>query len=87
MVFLVRGKGAENIEKKKKTARKKKTFQNEKREKRRIQGKSNDNNKHLWFYLSYKKLYFARKHSLKKISLYYLILFTVFLLCKIFETQ
>ena len=54
------------LKKRKKQPGKKKKIQNEKREKRRIQGKSNDNNKHLWFYLSYKKLYFARKHSLKK---------------------
>ena len=32
-------------------------------EKHRIQGKSNNN---LWFYLLFKKSYFARKHSLKK---------------------
>ena len=31
-----------------------------------MQGKSNNNNKRLWFYLLYKKLYFAQKHGLKK---------------------
>ena len=36
MVFLVRGRGAENIEKKKKTNRKI-TLKNEEKEKRRIQ--------------------------------------------------
>ena len=36
MVFLVRERGAENIEKKKKTDRRK-TFKNEEKEKRRIQ--------------------------------------------------
>ena len=39
MVFLVMGRGAENIEKKNKTDRKK-TLKNENKVKRRIQGKS-----------------------------------------------
>ena len=60
MVFLVRGRGAENIEKKIKTD-KIKTLINEDKEKQRIQGKSNNNNKHLWFYLFHRKLYFAQK--------------------------
>ena len=38
MVFLVRGRGAENIEKKKKTNGKK-TLKNEEKEKQRIEGK------------------------------------------------
>ena len=67
------------LKKRKKKTGKKKAFKNERREKRRIQGKSNDNNKHLWFYLSYKKLYFARKHSLKK--LVYTILFYLQFFC------
>ena len=37
-----------------------------KEEKRRIQGKPN-NNKHLWFYPLYQRSYFARKHSLKNV--------------------
>ena len=37
--------------------------------------------------LPHKKLYFARKHSLKKSSLYHHILFRVFMRCRIFETQ
>ena len=65
MVFLVRGRGAENIEKKIKTD-KIKTLINEDKEKQRIQGKSNNNNKHLWFYLFYKKLHFTQKHSSKR---------------------
>ena len=48
MVFLVRGRGAENIEEKIKTDRRK-TLTNEDKEKRRIQGKSNNDNEHLWF--------------------------------------
>ena len=76
MVFLVRGRGAENIENKKKTDRRK-TLKNVEKEKRRIHRKSNNNKKHLWFYLLYKKLYFARKHGLKKSGLYHHILFTV----------
>ena len=55
MVFLVMGRGAENIEKKNKTDRKK-TLKNENKVKRRIQGKSNNNNEHLWFYLLLKSI-------------------------------
>ena len=47
MVFLVRGTDAENIEKKKKIDRRK-AFKNEKKEKRTVQGKLNNNDKHLW---------------------------------------
>ena len=90
MVFLVRGRGAENIEEKIKTDRRK-TLINEDKEKRRIQGKSNNNNEHLWFYLFYKKLYFTQKHSSEgkkvKISLYNHISFTIYMRCRIFETQ
>ena len=46
MVFLVKGWSAENIEEKKKTDRRK-TFKSEEKEKRRIRGKSNNNNIHL----------------------------------------
>ena len=59
----MRGRGAETIEKKVDTS---KALKNEKEEKRRIQGKPN-NNKHLWFYPLYQKSYFARKHSLKNV--------------------
>ena len=69
MVVLVRERLAENIEKKKKTDRRK-TLKNEEKEKRRIQGKSNNNNIHLGFTILYKKLYFAQKHSLKKFALF-----------------
>ena len=58
MAFLVRGKGAENIGKIKKTDRRK-TLKNEEKEKRRMQGKSNNSNKYFWFYLSYKQFYFT----------------------------
>ena len=44
-----------------------------------IQGKSNNNSEHLWFYLLYKKSHFARKHSLKK--LVYTITFYLPFLC------
>ena len=49
MVCLVKEKGEENIEKKKKTDRRK-TLKNEQKEKQRIQEKAN-NNKHLWLSL------------------------------------
>ena len=65
MVFLVRGRGTENIEEKIKTDRRK-TLINEDKEKRRIQGKSNNNIEHLWLYLLHKKLYFAKKHGSKR---------------------
>ena len=48
MVFLVMGKSAENVEKKKKTDRRK-TLKSKKKEKQRIRGKSNSKNIHLWF--------------------------------------
>ena len=54
MVFLERGRSAENIEGKIKTDRRK-TLINEDKEKRIIQRKSNNNNEHLWFYLFHKK--------------------------------
>ena len=47
--------------------RQKKTSKNEGKEKRRIQGKSNNSNEHLRFYLLFKRSYFVRKHSLKKV--------------------
>ena len=65
MVSLVRGRGTENIEEKIKTGRRK-TLINEEKKTRRIQGKSNNNNKHPWFYLFYKKLHFTQKHSSKR---------------------
>ena len=65
MVFLVKGRGAENIEEKIKTEGRK-TLINQDKEKRRIQRKSNNNNELLWFDLFYKKLYFTQKHSSKR---------------------
>ena len=66
MVLLIRGRGAENIEEKIKTDRRK-TLINEDKEKRRIQGKLNNNNEHLWFDLLKKKLHFTtQKHSGKR---------------------
>ena len=65
MVSLVRGRGTENIEQKIKTGRRK-TFINEDKKTRRIQGKSNNNNEHPWLYLFYKKLHFNQKHSSKR---------------------
>ena len=48
MVFLVMGRSAENTEEKKRTDRRKK-LKSEGKEKRRIRGKSNNNNINLWF--------------------------------------
>ena len=61
---MFRGRSAENIEEDIKTDRRK-ILKNEEKEKQRMQGKSNNNNKHLWFKLFVKKLYFAQKHSSK----------------------
>ena len=60
MVLLVPGRVAENIEENIKTDRRK-TLINEDKEKRRIRGKLNNNNEHLWFYLLYKKITFYSK--------------------------
>ena len=62
MVFLVRGKTAENFEERIETDRRE-TLMNKGKEELKIQGKSNNNNGHLLFYLFYKKLYFSQKHS------------------------
>ena len=64
-VFLFKGRGAGNIEEKVKTDRRK-MLRNEDKSKRRTEGISNNNNKHLWFYLFVKKIYFVQKHSSKK---------------------
>ena len=65
MAFLVRGRDAENIEKKKKTD-KRKASENEDKEQQRMQGKSNNNNKHSLFFTFYIKniyiSYFIRSH-------------------------
>ena len=81
MVFLVMRWSVENIKEKKKTDRRK-TLKSEEKEKRRIRGKSNNNNIQVGV-----KLYFAQKQNLKRSCLYHQILFTVFMRCRIFETQ
>ena len=63
-----------------------KNIENEKKERQRIQEKSN-NNKHFWFTFYIKNIYFARKHILKKPSSYHHILFKVFMRCRVFVTQ
>ena len=62
----------------------KKALKNKDKEKRRIQGKSNNNNEHFYCSLLFEKIYFAQKHSLKKTSLYHHILSTVFMCWRIF---
>ena len=53
--FLCYERGAEPIQKKKKkNTNTRKTLKYEAKEKRRIQGKINNNNEHLWFYILYK---------------------------------
>ena len=63
----------------KKEEERRKTLKNEDKEKRIGHGKSNNNNKHLWFYLLYKQLYFTRKNSSEKIV--YIITFHLQFLC------
>ena len=78
-----------------KTLRKriKRTEEKHRKKNQRIQGKPNNNNKHLWFYLNLSKKYiFCLKNIVvkgKKLksSLYHHILLTVFKCCRIFETQ
>ena len=55
MIFLIKGRSSEDIEKIKGTDRTK-TLKNEEKEKRSMLRKSNNNNKHLWFYFLYKKI-------------------------------
>ena len=81
MVFLVMGWSAENIEEKKKTDRRK-TLKSEEKEIQRIWAKLNNSKCIIGF-----KSYFAGKHNLKKSCLYHQTLFTVFMHCRIFETQ
>ena len=65
-----------------KISKKRRKQTEEEKENRRMRGKSNNNNIHLSF-----KLHFVRKHNLKKICFYHQILFTVFMRCRVFETQ
>ena len=77
MVFFVMGRSPENIKEKKRTDRRK-TLKSEEKAKRRVRGKSNNNNIHLYWF----KLYFAQKHIWKKklfTRLYHETLFTVFM--------
>ena len=46
MVFLVRGRSAKNIEKKRKKTDRTRTLKHEEKERRKIQGKSNNSDKH-----------------------------------------
>ena len=78
MVFLVRERGAENTDKKKKTDRRK-TLKNEEKEIWKIKRNSN---KHLWFYLLYKEVYFGWKSSLKKSILIHHILVITFMVAE-----
>ena len=60
------GRGVKKTSKEKKKTGWGKTFKYEEKEKQRTQWKSNNSNKHLWFYLSYKRSYFIQKLNLKK---------------------
>ena len=81
MVFLVMGRGAENIEEKKKTDTRKKLKSDEKKT------EEYEKSQIITIYIFGFKSYFARKHDLKKSCLYCQVLFTVFIRCTIFETQ
>ena len=81
MVFWVMWRSAENIEEKKKTDRRK-TWKV-----RRKKNGENEENQTTTVYIFGFKLYFAGKYSLKKTVLYHQILFTVFMSCRVFETQ
>ena len=64
MVFLVMGRSAENIEEKEKTNRWK-TLKSEEKEKRRIRGKSNNNNLWFWIILRSKTIWKKVVHTIK----------------------
>ena len=49
-----------------KKTNKRKTLKYEEQEKRRIQGKSNNKNKHLWFYFLYKKIILCSKRCFER---------------------
>ena len=83
MFFLFEERGAENVEKMKKID-KRKTLKIDDKEKLRVQGKSNKN-KHLWFLPFILETIFCSKTVLKS-SLHHHILFTAFMLCRVFET-
>ena len=54
MIFFVMREVQNPFKKKKKNTNTRKTLKYEAKEKRRIQGKINNNNEHLWFYILYK---------------------------------
>ena len=54
---------------------------------RRKKNGENEENQTTTVYIFGFKLYFAGKYSLKKTVLYHQILFTVFMSCRVFETQ
>ena len=66
MVFLVRGRGPENIKENIKTNRRK-TLIIEDKGKRKMQGKSKNNNEHLWFYF-FIKTYILLKDIVAKVK-------------------
>ena len=67
MLFLVLGRSVKNVEGKEKIDRRK-TLKSEEKEKRRIWGKSNNKNEHLWFYYLYKKVYLVWKKAVYTIK-------------------
>ena len=81
MVFLVMGQSAENIEEKKKID-KRKTLKSKEKE-----SKEYEESQITTIYIFGFKLYFTRKHNLKKSRLYHQILFTAFMRCRLFETS
>ena len=87
-VILIWGRDVGNIEKKKKNRKQiEKNIKKFREKKAKNTGKTNNNNKHLWFNFYIKKIYFARKHSLKKTTSYHHILLADFMHCRVFETQ
>ena len=64
-----------------------KNIENEEKERQRIHGKLNNNNKHFWFTFYIKIFILLENIILKKPKSYHHILFTVFMRCRVFETQ
>ena len=82
MVFLVQERDAQNIEKKKKRKQTEEQYSKMKRKKNEEYKESQIIAINIFGFTCY-----IKNHSLKKPSLYHHILLTVFMRCRVFETQ
>ena len=84
MVFLVRGRGAENIEKRRKQTEEK--YWKMKRKKNEEYKESQIATINIFGFTFYRKNYILLESIIEKSSLCQYILFTVFMRCRMFET-